>query len=159
MAERVHFVFLFLLLSQSHSKPLKDFSVESCDPTFRETSHFPVSLLECTTYLTLTVTGYNTTTSLASNASPTTNIIVKYYNSYESGPSSTTIPYDSTMVTPASRTTTGFESIVTGLNYRELNGSLPSEYLRDPFLQKDSEIQPYVEGQRLVGFKLYSYGF
>jgi len=50
---------------------------------------------------------------------------------------------------PASRTTTSFESEVTGLNYQELNGSLPSEYLRDPLSQHDLEIQPYVEGQPL----------
>ena len=95
---------------------MKDVSVESCDPTFRETSHFSVSLLNCTTSLPLTVTGYNTTTMTA---------------------------------TPASRTTASFPTMVTGLNYQEINGSLPSEYLRDPFPQKDSEIQSYVEGQPL----------
>ena len=127
-----------LLLSQGHSKPLKHLSVESCDPSFRETFHFPVSLLDCTTSLPMTVTGYNTTTSLASNPSPTTSIIVKYYNSYESMTAS-----------PASRTTASFSTMVTGLNYQKINGSLPSEYLRDPFPQRDSEIQSYVEGQPL----------
>ena len=143
MAERVDFVFYFLLFSKGCSKPLEDLSMESCDPAFSETSHFPVSLFTCTSSLPLTVTGYNTTTSLASNASPTTNTIVKYYNSYESG--WTTLPYKSITASPASRTTTSIESMVTGLNYQELNGSLPSEYLRDPIPQDESEIIPGTE--------------
>ena len=117
MAERVHIVFYFLLLSQGFSRPMKDLSIELCDTSFREILHFSVALGDCTTSLPLTVTGYNTTTSLASNASPTTTNRLP-----------TLISYESTMSSPASRTTTSFESIVTGLNYQELNGSLPSEY-------------------------------
>ena len=154
MAERVHFVFYFLLLSQGHSKPLKDLSIELCDTSFRETLDFSVALGDCTTPLPLTVTGYNTTTSLASTASPMTLMVKNNDSDYHfylwtSSRLSTTIPYESTMGSPASRTTTSFESIVTGLNYQKLNGSLPSEYLRDPLSQDDLEIQPYVEGQPL----------
>lgn len=138
MAERVHIVFYFLLLSQGFSRPMKDLSIELCDTSFREILHFSVALGDCTTSLPLTVTGYNTTTSLASNASPTTTNRLP-----------TLISYESTMSSPASRTTTSFESIVTGLNYQELNGSLPSEYLRDPLSQDDLEIQSYIGGQPL----------
>ena len=132
--------------------------MESCDPTFTETSHFPASLLDCTTSLPLIVDGYNTTTSLASTAFPTTTSFESMVNNNDSGDFhyscssgrlSTTVQCKSMMATPASRTTTSFPSMVTGLNYQAINGSLPSEYLRDPFPQKDSEIQPYVGGQPL----------
>ena len=85
MAERIHFVFYFLLLSQGHSKPSKDLSVESCDPTFTETSHFPASLLDCTTSLPLIVGGYSTTTSLTSTAFPTTISFESMVNNNDSG--------------------------------------------------------------------------
>ena len=154
MAETV-FIFLYILLpSQGLSKPLRDLLMESCNPTFRETSHFPVSMLDCTTSPPLTVTGYHSTTPLASNSSPTAssnesmvhNKDCDNYNYlWSSGPLSTTIPYKDMMASPTSRTTISFESTVTGLNYQMINGSFPSNYLRCPVSQDDSEIIPGTE--------------
>ena len=77
MAEPAFTVLYFVLLSKGLSKPFEKLlgvqaisEVESCDLTFRETSHFAVPLEDCTTSRPLTTTIYNTTAVFASDDPP-----------------------------------------------------------------------------------------
>ena len=96
MAEPAFVMFSFLLLSKGLSKPFRVeviSEVESCDPTFRETSHFAVSLEDCTTSRPLTTTYYNTTERFASNDSPTTTTFESMVTAVKPpGPNCTLIP-------------------------------------------------------------------